>query len=100
MNSEHRDDIQRQMAALRSALAQDLNGSIDSAKLLADWRYHFRKHPALFCGAAAALGFALVPWRRAAQPAAPAAPEPAAATSPPPAPQSASRSPRCWPGWR
>ncbi len=67
MNSHHRDEIQRQMEALRAALAQDLNGSIDSAKLLADWRYHFRKHPAVFCGVAAALGFIVVPRRPPAQ---------------------------------
>ena len=65
MDSQHRDEIQRQMAALRSALAHDVSGSIDSAKLLADWRYHFRKHPALFCGAAALAGYLLVPSRRA-----------------------------------
>jgi len=65
MDAQHRDEIQRQMAMLRAALARDVSGSIDSAKLLADWHYHFRKHPALFCGAAALVGYTLIPSRRA-----------------------------------
>jgi hypothetical protein len=55
------DEIQREMAALRGALEQEVSGVVNSARTLSDWRYHFREHPALFCAAAAAMGFALVP---------------------------------------
>lgn len=58
------DDLQQRLAAARSALVSDMGGAVDSAKTLTDWRQHFRAHPLVFCGAAAALGFLLVPRRR------------------------------------
>jgi hypothetical protein len=64
-------DLERQLAALRSALEEDTGGLVDkarklsdNARTLADWRHHFRRHPAAFCGAAAVLGFLLIPRRR------------------------------------
>ncbi len=62
-NVQTPDEIQRQMAALRGALEQEVSGVVSSARTLSDWRYHFREHPALFCAAAVAAGFALVPRR-------------------------------------
>ena len=62
--------MERQLAALRSALEEDTGGLVDkarklsdNARTLADWRHHFRRHPAAFCGAAAVLGFLLIPRR-------------------------------------
>lgn len=60
------DDLQQQLAAARSALVNDMGVAVDSAKTLADWRHHFRAHPLVFCGAAVALGYLLVPRRRPA----------------------------------
>jgi hypothetical protein len=57
------EEIQRRMAVLRGALEQEVDGVVDSARTLSDWRYHFRAHPALFCVAAVAVGFVLVPRR-------------------------------------
>jgi len=58
------EDIERQMAEMRSALQQDVRVLATEARTLADWRTHFRAHPWLFCGIAAALGFVLVPRAR------------------------------------
>src|SRR3954451_7323766 len=58
------EDIERQMAEMRSALQQDVRVLASEARTLADWRTHFRAHPWLFCGVAAALGVILVPRAR------------------------------------
>jgi hypothetical protein len=58
------DDIERQLAKMRSVLDQDVRGLANQARTLVDWRYHFRSHPWLYCGGAAALGFMLVPRRQ------------------------------------
>jgi hypothetical protein len=62
-SGESRDDIERQMALLRAAMRQEARDVAESARTLADWRYHFRGHPFLFCAAAAALGYLIVPGR-------------------------------------
>jgi hypothetical protein len=46
-------------------LARDADAAAADARSLADWRHHFRTHPWLFCGAAAAIGFLLVPAKSA-----------------------------------
>ena len=58
------DDIERQLAKMRSVLDQDVRGLANQARTLVDWRYHFGSHPWLYCGGAAALGFMLVPRRQ------------------------------------
>ncbi len=68
------EEIQRQMAKLRGALEQEVQGVVSSAQTLSDWRYHFRAHPGLFCAVAATVGFVLVP--RGAKPAPPASAPP------------------------
>ena len=55
------DDIEQQLATMRFVLHQDVRNLATEARTLADWRYHFRAHPWLYCGGAAALGFMLVP---------------------------------------
>ena len=58
------DDIERQLAMMRSVLHQDVRDLATEARTLVDWRYHFRVHPWLYCGGAAVLGFMLVPRRQ------------------------------------
>jgi len=58
------DDIERQLATMRSVLHQDVRDLATEARTLVDWRYHFRAHPWLYCGGTAALGFMLVPARK------------------------------------
>jgi len=55
------DDLERKMAAMRSALGDDVREFATRARTLVDWRNHFRAHPWLYCGAAATVGFLLVP---------------------------------------
>ena len=57
------DDIRRQMVAMRSLLQQDARSLAADASRMADWRYHFRAHPLLWCGGAAVLGYLAVPRR-------------------------------------
>jgi hypothetical protein len=58
------EEIQRRMAAVRRELEQQVAGVFTNARTLADWRHHFREHPLLICGAAAVIGFLVVPQRR------------------------------------
>jgi hypothetical protein len=58
------EEIQQRMAAVRRELEQQVAGVFTNARTLADWRHHFREHPLLVCGAAAAIGFLVVPQRR------------------------------------
>jgi hypothetical protein len=58
------EEIERQMAVLRSVLEHDVKELASEARTLTDWRHHFQRHPWLFCGAAAALGFLVVPRAR------------------------------------
>lgn len=64
--SDTRDDIEEELAAVRAALTCDVRKAVTNARTLGDWRYHFRVHPWLGCGGAAALGFALAPRRKRA----------------------------------
>jgi hypothetical protein len=60
------DDLLRQMAAARAALSHDARSAVSDARTLADWKYHFRAHPWVFVGGAAAIGFLLVPEKKPA----------------------------------
>ena len=52
--------------ATRDALEQEIRQLLSDARILAAGRRYFRSHPWLFCGAAAALGFVVVPRGAAA----------------------------------
>jgi hypothetical protein len=64
MNNDDSDWLREQMARVRSHLANDVGEVVEQAKELTDWRSHVRRHPWLFAGAAAAIGFMIVPARR------------------------------------
>lgn len=58
------DEIERRLAEMRSVLTQDVSDLAREAREWVDWRNHFRAHKWLYCGAAAAIGFMLVPRRQ------------------------------------
>lgn len=57
------DDIQRQMAEIRSQLHQDMREVVNVATTATDWRSYLRGHPWLAIGIAFSSGFLLVPRR-------------------------------------
>ena len=57
------DEIERQMHALRSELREDVQDIVENARVMTDWQYYVRSYPWLCLGAAAALGYVLVPAR-------------------------------------
>ena len=56
---ENASQIEREIMAERSELGRNLEVLETKARDLADWHVHYRKHPAVFLGAAAALGVVL-----------------------------------------
>jgi hypothetical protein len=62
--AELTDNIQRQMAEIRHELHQDVQEAVKGAQSLADWRSQVRRHAWLALGAAAAVGYLIVPRRR------------------------------------
>ncbi len=66
-NSESRqqsDAIRARMKLIRSELPQDVILARQRVREWANWRYHFRKHSIAFLGAAAVVGYLLVPGNR------------------------------------
>ncbi|MFN0052000.1 MAG: hypothetical protein ACKV0T_07400 [Planctomycetales bacterium] len=57
-------DIQRQMHAVRESAGVEVHDLIVNAQAMTDWRRYWRRHPSLWCGAAAVLGYVLAPSRR------------------------------------
>jgi len=57
------DQIQRELAELRASLSFEAQSAAADARTLADWQYHYRSHPWVWCGAGIVLGWAVVPWR-------------------------------------
>ena len=57
------EEIQRQMGEVRSEMRDDVQELVASARVMADWHYYVRTYPWLCVGAAAAVGFMLVPPR-------------------------------------
>ena len=58
------DELRHAMADARAALTRDAHAAGRDARTLVDWRHHFRNHPWVYCGSAAAIGFLLVPQRK------------------------------------
>ena len=59
------DALQSQMELVRSNLQTEFRDLVQNARTATDWRYYWRRYPAACCGAAAILGFILLPSRRA-----------------------------------
>jgi len=57
------EELRRQMREVRAELREDVKELVGSAKELTDWGSYVRAYPWLCVGAAAALGFVLVPPR-------------------------------------
>src|SRR5204862_6181138 len=63
------NDIQRRMAQIRHELHVEAREAVKGAQALTDWRGVVRSHPLLALGAAAAVGYLIVPRRRSEAPA-------------------------------
>lgn len=57
------DQIQREMAKIRSALHQDMREVVGGASAATDWRSYLRRYPWLAIGGAFAAGYLVVPRR-------------------------------------
>lgn len=57
------DELQRQMREVRAELRDEVQEIVENARVLADWQYYVRQYPWLCLGAAAALGYLVVPQR-------------------------------------
>jgi ElaB/YqjD/DUF883 family membrane-anchored ribosome-binding protein len=62
--TEDMSDIQRRMAQIRRDLHEEVKGAVKGAQSLTDWRSQVKSHPWLALGAAAAVGYLIVPKRR------------------------------------
>jgi hypothetical protein len=61
-------DIQRQMAQIRHDMHHEVQGAVQGARTLTDWRSIVRSYPWLSLSVAAAVGYFVVPKRRTATP--------------------------------
>ncbi|MGO9110976.1 MAG: hypothetical protein ACLP9L_17275 [Thermoguttaceae bacterium] len=79
MNEPPLDDtVQAQMQGIRCDIDKDLEDVSASARSMVDWKHYVKAYPWVCLGAAAALGFLIVPRRSAAaNPDLPAPTEPA-----------------------
>jgi hypothetical protein len=75
-------DIQRQMAQIRHELHIEVREAVKGAQSWTDWRSLVRNHPWLTLGAATAVGYLIVPRRRAESPTIVAVSPPAAGLAP------------------
>jgi hypothetical protein len=58
------DALQRQMQQVRAEMREDVQEMVASARHMADWTYYVRTYPWVCVGAAAAIGYLIVPARR------------------------------------
>jgi hypothetical protein len=64
--SDDAEYIRRQMKNVRQEMGADVKEIVHGARQLTDWRYYLRTHPWACVAGAAALGFLVVPTRKAA----------------------------------
>lgn len=55
--------IQAKMRTVRREVGEDVEEIVESARTLTDWRHYVRRYPLVAVGAAAALGYLVVPPR-------------------------------------
>jgi len=60
-SSESAEDLVREMREVRSNLGEDMQKFVDNARVMTDWHYYIRRAPWLSLGAAAALGYLVIP---------------------------------------
>jgi hypothetical protein len=58
------DALQRQMQQVRAEMREGVQEMVASARDMTDWTYYVRTYPWLCVGAAAAIGYLVVPARR------------------------------------
>ena len=58
------DTLQRQMQQVRAEMREDVQEMVASARDMADWTYYVRRYPWVCVGAAAGIGYLIVPARR------------------------------------
>jgi hypothetical protein len=64
--SDDAEYIRRQMQNVRQEMGADVKEIVHGARQLTDWRYHVRTHPWACVAGAFAVGFLLMPARKAA----------------------------------
>lgn len=57
------DELQKQMRAVRSEMGEDVQEIVANARVLSHWQYYVRTYPWVCVGAAAAIGYLLVPQK-------------------------------------
>jgi hypothetical protein len=57
------DDLQRQMQQVRMEMREDMQVMVENASELADWTWYVRTYPWISLGAAAVVGYLIVPPR-------------------------------------
>ena len=57
------DEILARMEQIRCDLHEDMQGMVDNARTMSDWRYYVRSYPWASLGVATALGYLAVPAR-------------------------------------
>lgn len=62
-NHPSAEEVQQQMRQVRCELGDDVQEFVDSARTLTDWHYYVRSYPWLCLGAAAAVGYLVIPTR-------------------------------------
>jgi hypothetical protein len=58
------DALQRQMQQVRAEMREDVQVMVASARDMTDWTYYVRTYPWICVGAAAAIGYLVVPAKR------------------------------------
>lgn len=64
-NSDGTNAIRQRMEEVRRDLDQDVQGIVEGARDMRDWRSYVRSYPWVCAGAVAAVGYLLVPRHRA-----------------------------------
>lgn len=62
-HSHDGDEILRRMAEIRGNLHHEAEGIAENARVMTDWRFYLRSYPWACVGAAAAVGYLMVPNR-------------------------------------